>query len=176
MKIYEEPRKAREVPNFFSKFKLTASLTSVSKAVDNWSRDCHERSIVLTSPSSEQINLTRTMLMEREENPCCCGLYSNKYWRHYIEDVKSLNLSSMDGSVEIIHKSPKNTTNVVSSSTEQNQIRRPKIYSSAVINVDLLQQFCNILVQNLHPISSNYAKVCSKKEYSIIFLILFIQY
>ncbi|GFP79120.1 hypothetical protein PHJA_000055500 [Phtheirospermum japonicum] len=137
MMIYEEPREAREVPNFFSKFELTASLTSVLKAVDNWSRECHERSIVLISPSSEQIVPVNADDDNGERRKSDCGLYSNKYWRHYIADVMILNLSSMDESVEIIQKSPKDTTNVVSSSAEQNQIRRPKNNNSPVINFAL---------------------------------------
>ncbi|GFQ04862.1 hypothetical protein PHJA_002630300, partial [Phtheirospermum japonicum] len=76
--IYEEPREALEVLNFFSKLELTASITSVSKAVDNWLRECHGRSIALISPSRELIKLTRAMIMEREENPSCGSLYSNK--------------------------------------------------------------------------------------------------
>ncbi|GFP79121.1 hypothetical protein PHJA_000055600 [Phtheirospermum japonicum] len=68
MKTYEKPREAHEVPKLFSKLELTASLTSVSKAVDNWLLECHGRSIVLISPSSELIKLTRAMIMERRRS------------------------------------------------------------------------------------------------------------
>ncbi|GFQ07760.1 hypothetical protein PHJA_002920000, partial [Phtheirospermum japonicum] len=145
--IYEEPREAHEVPNFFSKFELTASLTSVSIAIDNWLRECHGRSIVLISPSSELIKLMRTMIMEREENPSCCSLYLNKCWRHYVADVKILNMS-MDESVNIIHKSTKETTNVASSSAEQNQILRPK--NNIVVRAYFPVRILKALIRNLN--------------------------
>ncbi|KAI3463287.1 hypothetical protein Pfo_019950 [Paulownia fortunei] len=95
MKIYEEPREAHLVPNFFCKLELTTSSTNVLKTVDNWLRECHGGSLILVSPSNELIKLMRTMIMDREDNPNCCRFYSNKCWRHYIADVKILTLNTI---------------------------------------------------------------------------------
>ncbi|KAK6153612.1 hypothetical protein DH2020_013251 [Rehmannia glutinosa] len=95
MKIYEEPREAHLAPNYFCNLELTASTTSVLKTVDNWLRESHGRSLILVSPSIELIKLLRTMIIDREDNPSCCGFYSNKCWRHYIADVKILTLNTI---------------------------------------------------------------------------------
>ncbi|XP_020547903.1 FBD-associated F-box protein At5g38590-like [Sesamum indicum] len=94
MKIYEEPGEDYVLPNYFCKLELTASSRSVLKTVDNWLRECHGRSIVLVSPSTELIKFMRTMIIDREDNPNCCRFYSNKCWRHYVADVKILTLNT----------------------------------------------------------------------------------
>ncbi|KAL3618261.1 hypothetical protein CASFOL_038582 [Castilleja foliolosa] len=88
MKIYEEPKDAYKVQDFFSKFELTASLTNVSRVVDNWLRESHGRTIALISPSTELIRVTQMVIIKRDANPSCCSLYSNKCWRHYVENVR----------------------------------------------------------------------------------------
>ncbi|KAG8388371.1 hypothetical protein BUALT_Bualt02G0119000 [Buddleja alternifolia] len=60
LKIYEEPREAHLLPNYFSNLELTASSRSVLTIVDNWLRECHGRNLTLVSPSSE-------LLKEREK-------------------------------------------------------------------------------------------------------------
>ncbi|KAL7114102.1 hypothetical protein ACP275_04G099000 [Erythranthe tilingii] len=91
MKIYETPREAYFVRNHFCKLEMTSSLAGVCKIVDNWLRECHGSTISLLSPSSELTKLIHTMVMDREENPKCCGFYANKCWKHYLEDVITSN-------------------------------------------------------------------------------------
>ncbi|KAL6491724.1 hypothetical protein OROGR_034089 [Orobanche gracilis] len=66
MKIYEEPKEARIIPDHVCKLVLTASLASVRKAVDNWLRECHGRSLVLVSPCCELINVIDTDIDNRQ--------------------------------------------------------------------------------------------------------------
>ncbi|CAA0822395.1 Unknown protein [Striga hermonthica] len=96
LKVYEDPNEALEYRNSFCNLELTTSLTSVMKIVDDWLRNFHGRHIVLVSPSSELIQLTQRMIMDREDNPSCCAFYSNKCWLHYIEDVTVQNLTCID--------------------------------------------------------------------------------
>ncbi|GER45020.1 F-box family protein [Striga asiatica] len=96
MTIYEDPREALEAQNFFCNLELTASLRRVMKVVDDWLRESRGRCIVLVSASSELIQLTQKMIMDTEDNPTCCRFYSNKCWRHYIEDVTTRNLACSD--------------------------------------------------------------------------------
>ncbi|XP_051119333.1 putative F-box/LRR-repeat protein At5g02930 [Andrographis paniculata] len=90
MKIYEEAKEACQVPHVFRKLELTLSVASVLKIVDNWLREDHGKVLMVVAPRSELTKGLNSLIADRENNPNCCGAYSNKCWRHYLADVKTL--------------------------------------------------------------------------------------
>lgn len=90
MQIYEDLKDADLVQNSFSKLYLTLSSSTVMKIFDNWLRESHGRSLTLISPGGELVKLIRMMIVNREDDPNCCGFYSKKCWRHYLADVQMI--------------------------------------------------------------------------------------
>ncbi|KAH6801504.1 hypothetical protein C2S52_001968 [Perilla frutescens var. hirtella] len=96
MKIFEEPRESDLFQEDDLKIELTATSSKVVKTVDNWLRECHGKSLVLSSSNGELLKLVSTLVINRGDNPSCCEFYSNKCWRHYIEDVKVSTLEAVE--------------------------------------------------------------------------------
>ncbi|XP_047962628.1 putative F-box protein At1g49610 [Salvia hispanica] len=89
MKIFEKAREKDLWQPKAGRIELIASASKVVKNVDDWLREIHGKSLdLVSSAEGELLELINTLIMEREDSPSCCGLYSNKCWRHYIEDVK----------------------------------------------------------------------------------------
>ncbi|KAL1533444.1 putative F-box protein [Salvia divinorum] len=90
MKIFEKAEEKDLWQARACRIELIASTSKVVKTVDNWLRENHGKSLSLvSSPEGELLELINTLIMEREDSPSCCRFYSNKCWRHYIEDVKA---------------------------------------------------------------------------------------
>ncbi|XP_057797202.1 putative F-box/LRR-repeat protein At3g18150 [Salvia miltiorrhiza] len=97
MKIFEEPSEANLIQVNARRIELIASTSKVVKNVDNWLRENHGKSLVVVSSSEgELLELINTLIIDREDNPSCCRFYSNKCWRHYIEDVKVTTMDAVE--------------------------------------------------------------------------------
>lgn len=87
--IYEEFRGNMPLPSRTFKLEFTKSSRKLRDMFVSWFAKTSPSTLtVLSSSSSEFLQFVQEMILSKEKNPDCCKLYSNKCWRHYLQDAK----------------------------------------------------------------------------------------